>query len=632
MKIRYDNLATALGAALLAAACGGGSDAASATDVSARDMPLSCAPESTPAKGEAPWACKRPLPQLSPAQPSALLNCASLAGFSFAGTTITQAGVVAAGTLNNAGSPVGEHCLVKGRMNQRVSTVDGQTYAIGFEMRLPKDWSGRFLYQGNGGTDGAVAPADGGNSIGSGGLLRNGLQMGFAVISSDAGHSGAQNPLFGLDPQARLDYGYQAVGTLTPMAKALIVAAYGREADRSYIAGTSNGGRHTMVAAARYADQYDGFLANSPGFNLPKAAVANLWSAQQFDKVATTKVVNGQPDFESAFPVVERRLVANAILARCDALDGLADGLVQDIEACRRAFSLMRDVPTCAGARDGSCLSAEQKAVLANVFRGARNSAGDALYSGFPLDPGIAQQGWGDWKLRANLRTGRDPVAVGFIFTSPPMGDPAMATDPSKTAAFALAFNLDTDAPKIFATSGIYSESAMSFMTPPNPTRLDTLRNRGAKLLVVHGTADGIFSVDDTARWYEKLDKRYDDKAARFARFFRVPAMGHSRGGPSTDQYDALSVLVNWVEQGQAPERIVASARGAGNPGGVNPDVPADWSPTRTRPLCPYPLVARYQSGDPEVADSFTCRKSSRGGRHSDDDRDRSDDHGDDRP
>ncbi len=104
-----------------------------------------------------------------------------------------------------------------------------------------------------------------------------GCRLGFAVLSSDAGHTGAQNPLFGLDPQARLDYGYQAVGSLTPMAKQLVRAAYGRGPDRSYIAGGSNGGRHTLVASARYADQYDGFFAVAPGFNLPLAALAQIW-------------------------------------------------------------------------------------------------------------------------------------------------------------------------------------------------------------------------------------------------------------------------------------------------------------------------------------------------------------------
>lgn len=536
--------------------------------------------------------------QLSAAQSATLQSCTALAtAFSFPGTTITGATVAPAGTLTNAGSPVGEHCVVTGKMNERVSAVDGQTYAIGFEMRLPKDWSGRFLYQGNGGTDGAVAPAVGGFS--GGGPLQNGLQQGFAVISSDAGHNGSQ-VLFGLDPQARLDYGYQAVGALTPMAKALIKAAYGKGPDRSYIGGTSNGGRHTMVAAARYADQYDGFVALSPGFNLPKAAVAQLYGAQQWAKVATDV-----KNLETALPQNERQLVANAILAKCDALDGAADGLVQDVEACRTAFDVVRDVPTCLAARDGTCLTPAQKSAVQSVYAGARNSKGEALYSRWPFDPGMAATGWADWKFRNSVGNTRDPLAVAFIFSSPP-ASPSVLSD---TLSYALNFNMDTDAPKIFATSGVYAENAMSFMTPPNPTKLDTLRDRGAKMIVIHGNSDPVFSVDDTTAWYEGLNTQYGGRAADFTRFFRVPGMGHSRGGPATDQFDALSAIVNWVEKGQAPERIVASARGAGNAGGVNADVPATWAPNRTRPLCPYPQVARYNgSGSLESADSFSCK------------------------
>lgn len=545
------------------------------------------------------------LPRLSAAQPAALASCASLlTSFSFAKTTITAASVIAAGTLTNAGQPVGEHCLVTGRMNDRTSTVDGQTYAIGFQMRLPKDWSGRFLHQANGGTDGAVAVADGGSSIGSGGQLRNGLQLGFAVISSDAGHSGAQNPLFGVDPQARLDYGYQAVRSLTPMAKALIKAAYGKAPDRSYFAGTSNGGRHTMVAAARYADEYDGFVATSPGFNLPKAAVAQLWGAQQWNKVAPSTGTAPNYDLESAFPQTERKLVSDAILARCDALDGLADGLVQDVSACRLAFDIDRDVPTCSAARTGTCLTSAQKAVFKDVFAGARNSKGEFLYISWPFDAGIVQTGWADWKFRNSIRGGRDPVAVAHIFSVPPV-----KTALANTLDYALNYNVDTEYAKLFATDATYTESAMSLMTPPDPSNLDAMRNRGAKMLVFHGGADGVFSPDDTATWYDALDARLGRKAGDAVRFFRVPGMGHSRGGPATDQFDGLSAIVDWVEKGIAPDRVIASARGAGNAGGVNADVPANWSASRTRPLCPYPAVARYSSGDPESAASFVCSR-----------------------
>ncbi|MEU6375839.1 tannase/feruloyl esterase family alpha/beta hydrolase [Streptomyces sp. NPDC046909] len=530
---------------------------------------------------------------LKPARPGKIVNCASLTSFTFPGSTITSAATIPAGTVTYGGAPIGEHCRVAGTLNQRVSPVDGQSYAIGFEMRLPTDWSGRFLHQANGGLDGSVAPALGTIA----GQPRAGLQLGFAVLSSNAGHTAAQNPLFGLDPQARLDYGYQAVGSLTPMAKRLIRAAYGRGPDRSYMAGGSNGGRHTMVAASRYADAYDGFLAVAPGFNLPKAAVSQMWGAQQYAKVATDVT-----DLETALSVQERQVIADAILSRCDGLDRLVDGMVQDITHCQHVFDLDRHVATCTNGRDGSCLSRKQKQVVDHIFAGARTTGGDDLYSSFPFDPGLVQPGWANWEFNASVS--RDPSAVGFIFSTPP-ADPAILTN---LRGYALGYDVDSRASDIYASNDRYRESAMSFMTPPSPTRLHELRDRGAKMIVVHGASDAVFSADDTARWYEDLDAAHRGRADDFVRYFEVPGMGHVSGGPATDQYAGLETLIRWVEYGHAPDRIVASARGAGNPGGVNNDVPADWAPDRTRPLCPYPLVARYTGGDPEQADSFACK------------------------
>jgi feruloyl esterase len=260
------------------------------------------------------------LPQLPAATGASLTSCTDLTTrLAFANTAFTAASAVAAGTLTVAGTPVPAHCQVTGRMFQRVSTVDGANYAIGFEMRLPNAWNGRFFYQGNGGIDGAVVPATGAVNGGPG--LTHALALGFAVISSDAGHVGSQGPNFGIDPQARLDYGYQAVAKLTPMAKAAIQTAYGKGPDRSYFGGCSNGGRHTMVAAARYADQYDGFLAGDPGFRLPLAALANIAAYQGYNTVATTP---GNP--ATGYTPTEQKLVAAAVLAKCDALDGVADG------------------------------------------------------------------------------------------------------------------------------------------------------------------------------------------------------------------------------------------------------------------------------------------------------------------
>ena len=123
-----------------------------------------------------------------------------------------------------------------------------------------------------------------------------------------------------------------------------------------------------------------------------------------------------------------------------------------------------------------------------------------------------------------------------------------------------------------------------------------------------HGTSDAIFSLDDSKAWVDRAHQRSGGDAGRLVRLFPVPGMNHCRGGPSTDQFDAISPLVRWVEHGQPPQQIVATVRGAGNPGGVNGDLPAGWAADRSRPLCPHPTVARYLGGNPEQAASFACR------------------------
>lgn len=532
-----------------------------------------------------------------------LQACEALAaGFTHAETKIDSSTRVAAGPAVPNGHPVGAHCLVKGQMRPRKGS-DGQDYAIGFEMRLPQAWNGRFYYQANGGIDGVVQPALG--ALG-GGPLTGALAQGFAVISSDAGHTGRQNPRFGADPQARADYGYQAVGALTPMAKALIAAAYGKGPDRSYIGGCSNGGRHTMVAAARYGDQYDGFLVGAPGYRLPNAALAQLWAAPQWRTLATPDAMVPHPfnptakihDLGSALTSAERQTVARGVLARCDALDGARDGIVADTAACQAAFDLDRDVPTCSGERNGQCLTPAQKGLLAAVHAGGKTSDGQPIYSSFPWDAGISAANWAQWKF-VNSQV-LDPAA-GHIFMTPPR-----SLDPFKV-------DIDDGLRAIFVTDANFRESADAVITMPgkdHPVGLAPLRARGAKMVIYHGVSDAIFSANDTAAFMARLDRAQGGRAADFARYFPVPAMAHCSGGPATDQFDALTPLVRWVEQGEAPAAIVASARGAGNPGGVNAELPADWAPTRTRTLCPWPAVARYKgSGSLDDAANFTCMR-----------------------
>jgi poly(3-hydroxybutyrate) depolymerase len=554
------------------------------------------------ASGSAPPAA----PQLAPATPGSFTgDCASLGPIlaGIPGTTITSTATVAEGGVmvggrqvegqRVGGQPVAAHCRILGTVNERVSPVDGRAYGIDFEMRLPLQWNGRFFHQGNGGLDGSVLPA---LAEFGGGPITGGLHQGFAVLSSNAGNRDRGEANFGADPQARLDYGYQAVGSLTPVAREIIRRVYGKLPDRSYFGGCSNGGRHAMVAATRYSQWYDGILAGAPAFTLPLSSVAQLWGAQRYLSVATDPA-----NLASAFTPAERQMVARAILNRCDALDGATDGIVQDTRGCQSAFDLQRDVPTCTGARDGTCLTQAQKDVIGAIYRGAILPDGRRVYSSFPFDPGLTAANWALWEF--TLPEARSAFSVGMVVKAPPE---AMAGFDRR--AFAMR-PLETLAGYATSTTPQYPVPAMSFMNPPNPTDMSALRSRGGRVLVYHGVSDAVFSVHTSIEWFRALDAAQVGTAAQFARVFPVPGMAHCAFGPATDQFDALTPLVRWVEEGIAPERIIATARGPGNPGALNAELPAEWAPNRTRPLCPYPRVARFvPGGNLEDADSFACR------------------------
>ena len=542
-------------------------------------------------------ACSSTPPSsLAPAQASTLAECAALAAsFAYPRAGVTGATMMAAGELSIAGTPIGAHCRVVGAINDRIGLVDGKRYAIGFEMRLPQSWNGRFFYQANGGVDGSVVPAIGLTTPGPG--TASALAKGFAVISSDAGHAAAQNGSFGIDPQARIDYGYGAVAALTPMAKALIRAAYGRAPDRSYIGGCSNGGRHTLVAAARMPDAYDGFLVGDPGTVLPRAAIANLVGGKTYASLATDPA-----DVGSGFTLAERKLVSDAVLRRCDALDGASDGMVQDTRACQAAFDLGRDVPTCSAGRDGTCLTSAQKAGIGRLFAGVTVASGARVYAPFPYDVGLATSDWASWKF-ASPST-RDAGAIAGIWQVPPAAPAGF-----DGRAFMLGADADALLARVQATDAVYTEAALSFMQPPHLDDLSALRRRGGKVVIYHGTSDPIFSSEHSVQVVESWSRGSGAPAETFARLYLVPGMNHCRGGPSADQFDLLQPLVDWVEQGQAPAAVTANVRGPGNGAGANADLPASWSPNRTRPLCPYPAVARRAGeGDLESAAAFRCR------------------------
>ncbi|MDA8250371.1 MAG: tannase/feruloyl esterase family alpha/beta hydrolase [Rhodospirillales bacterium] len=519
-------------------------------------------------------------------------------------------------TLAAPGADLPAHCVLRGRVDPRVG-VDGRQYAIGFELRLPLLWNGRFLHQTNGGNDGEVVPAIGDprelNAYGG----RSALARGFAVLSSDEGHDGkdpanaglglASGAAFGLDPQARDDYGYAGDARIGPVGKAIVARFYGIAPAYAYMMGCSNGGRHAMVAASRFADRYDGFVAGDPGFDLPRAAIQHAWDVQSLHEV--------DPDIRKSFSPADMALVARKVLETCDALDGLADGMVNDIRACQQAFH-----PAglqCSGARTDQCLSSAQVAALVRMAAGPHDSSGRQLYSDWPFDAGMAGRNWRFWKIESGIPPwhGNPLIAtmgaasLAWIFSTPPV---QTRGDPDSLLDFLLHFDVDRDAPRIYATGSAavngapvaYRESSWGFMTPPDADdpKLAALRAAGHKLIVYHGQSDPVFSFNATARWYEKLAANAGGDASGFARLFAVPGMTHCAGGPATDRFDALGAMVDWVEHARAPDRLIATV----SPG--NKEIPANWSKTRTRPLCVWPKVARYVGGDAEHAGSFACR------------------------
>ncbi len=495
------------------------------------------------------------------------------------------------------------HCEVTGILRERAGDAD-QKYAIGFKMRLPEAWNQRFFFQGGGGTNGDVGNAIG--FIGPG--TPSALALGYAVVSQDSGHDNAQNSVperggpvaFGFDAQARADYGGASLKPAAEAAKALIRAYYGRKPQRSYFVGCSKGGQEGMVFAQRHPEVFDGIIAGAPGFSLPRAAVAEAWDTQAFASLIDNG--RGQSTIDpgklpATFSNAQFARVRTAVLAACDSDDGAADGITSDWVRCdwpRVETKLQEQV--CSTAAD--CLTHAQIHVLHRVHSGAKDSRGTPLYVGWPLDGGLGSDGWRVWKIGPQggtfpgVNVAMGAPALAAIFTTPPT-----ALGPQQSAAFeyALRFDFDRDAAKIYATGATFSRSAWEDVGARSPD-LARFRARGAKMIVPHGVSDPVFSIEDTVAWYREVDQRSGGKAGAFVRVFPVPGMAHCAGGPATDQYNVFDALVAWVEKAKAPESILATA------GPMSP-----W-PGRTRPLCPYPKVAHFQGhGSLEEAANFRC-------------------------
>jgi len=470
------------------------------------------------------------------------------------------------------------HCVVRGSAAPRTG-ADGKAYETRFELRLPTTWSGRFLYQGGGGNDGTVAPAVGRNT---GSFPETGLQRGFVVVTTDAGHQGP-TPEFGLDPIARIDHAYAAHERTATIAFSLVARYYGRLPDRKYFVGCSGGGRQGMMFAQRYPTYFDGIAICAPAMSVSsRATIAAAWDTQTYLSIAPLNA-DGQRILSQAFSDADLSLVARGVTSACDTADGAMDGMVLHPEACRFDPKRLQ----CAAAKDPGCLTSAQVAALERTFGGPRDASGRALYVGQAWDPGIAAAGWRQWKLGSSPTSTPNAAnttlmagALAHEFFTPP--DPAFAIT---------GFDFDRDPARMDAFSSVFDTY--------RDATLAEFRKRGGKLLIFHGTADPIFSALESIDYYQRLTRNNGgpEMTSTWARLFLVPGMNHCAGGPATDSFDGLAAIVEWVEKSAAPSRIEASAR----PGTM-------YFPGRTRPLCAYPSYARYKgTGNLEDSANFVC-------------------------
>ncbi|HTV79123.1 MAG TPA: tannase/feruloyl esterase family alpha/beta hydrolase [Steroidobacteraceae bacterium] len=497
------------------------------------------------------------------------------------GLVIQETKIVAAGPVEQppdaagapaAGTMMPEHCLFRATLNPRTGP-HGERFGIGIEMRLPTHWNGRFAFEGGGGLDGIQR-----QSYGSvwGTISPPALARGFAVVSTDGGHRSASmaDAHFGLDQQARIDYAYNAVDKTTLIAKMLMARFYGKRPQHSYFIGCSNGGRQGLIVAQRLPLEFDGIVAGDPTFRLAWTNVDQAWNEIVLARAAP-KDAQGQPIVSQALSASDLKLVATSVRQQCDALDGLADGMINDYRACHFDPAIL----SCAGPKTDTCLAPVQVTALRALMAGPHDSQGRALYAAFPYDTGIADPAYQHMHLGTSGTSTNNSADATLGFDSLryySMTPPDPGFDP-------MHFDFDRDTPRILETSKLDDADA---------AYLESFASHG-KLILYHGMSDQGLSPLDTAAWYERLQGTTGGHTQDWARLFLVPGMTHCGGGPATDQFDMLTTIQSWVEEGHAPDRVVA--RGKTFPG-------------VTRPLCPYPRIARYAGGDPKSEKSFTCR------------------------
>jgi tannase/feruloyl esterase len=559
--------------------------------------------------------------------PCANLKTLPASGFPVPNTVITLAVVVPAGAIA-AGVP--EVCAVRGYVNRHISPVDQCQYEDLFQIDMPVNWNGRFFFNGGGGTEGAIPFPPGTTNADP--LF--GLRNGYAVVKQDGGHLNTELALptcdsgygnqqeFFLDPLGTIGFAYQSIEVVTLTAKYLINQFYGEGPHHSYWVGCSTGGRQGMVMSQNFPSFFDGILAGDPGYDTEVERLSAIYSVEQVLNVYSANPSLPPLSFVPqpapqpplpvlcpAFPAADQALLETALLQACDALDGVADGVIDNLPACEAKFDPVTATYIsggatfrlqCTGPKNATCLSPAQIRAAKNIHRGPRNSKGQKIAApagAVAEDPvsNIAQGSpWdGGWMSTVGI-----PASTIGGPTVPVLDGTPDAVG-GTSAVFGYAFL--SPAQPTFYQPGFNFDSDLGLLNPNTPfvtysTSADIRRfvDYGHKIIWFHGLSDSGQPVLHMINYYEEMAQRFGglEQAQQFSRFYPVPNMGHCLGGPATDQFDLLTPLVNWVENGTPPGPVSAK--------GVN-FTPATYQvsfvqgpATRTRPLCPYPQQARF--------------------------------------
>jgi feruloyl esterase len=440
---------------------------------------------------------------------------------------------------------------------------------IKFRVVLPATtWNERFYMAGGGGFDGTIPN------------LNTGLALNYASAGTDSGHDAAKEPLatFAYNPptntnpyagQKKLDFAFRSYRETALIAKKIVKAFYGKDARFSYWVGCSEGGREALLMAQRFPDLFDGIVVGAPILNLTGAHMWSIWNSQAL-------LGNG------SIEINQLPLLAEKVYAKCDGIDGLVDGLIDDPRRCD--FHPATDLPKCDAAAS-SCFTSGQIDALKKIYHGVKTSKGELLFPGLPPGAEVLapQSGWDQWIIGTPSRQQLfGESSMQYLCLNPQPG-PAWNWKE---------YNFDTDPPRMAAASQLFD------MVNPD---LRPFKARGGKMIHYHGWADTALTPLMSINYYESVMKLMGEKETKeFYKLYMIPGMFHCGGGVGCfDRNGDIVKLVNaiaaWVEKGTAPEAIVGSHV-------------VDNRVVRTRPLCPYPEVEKYSgTGDINKAENFTC-------------------------